>query len=658
MVLMLCLGTAARADLVVGYGFNGSLEDCSGNGNEGSIYEGTEAYSSDSPSTGSSGGQSLDLDGASSVEMPIDGCIFSGDTDFSIVAWFNTSDTDAAGCIISCGPGGDSGDSHSMAVYMHPGNPDFDAGSVVYDNFYIGAAATESDGLNNGTWHHVAYVYTAANTEVAVYLDGALEGTPEELDPDFPCDSVTTLIGHTLNTVFPGEEGGDEAHWTGLLKDVGVYDNALDAAGVAEAKEGDDFRCYGPKNPLAVDANDVVIYEDPCTPLGDQYGNIAISLKFPPVGQGSPGNPDGTPISLEIIVDPNGFIDPCTGEVGGAGPNPDLTLIGGAGPNGQVSFTRNAGNWADVEVIRFQVVNDEIPEYPTLDEAQSIVVWAVPTPYEPNLARPVAQKVVGATVMDNDQPDIIFTLAPPARVFEHRDCVTLYQGICYSGWITYPQTVGVSLQVPPKDGGLVKLTMGMDTMGINNPPTTDPVIWTDPNFLVFSADGATYKGIPTRQYDNPFPITILGVDDDVLQAEDAGGEGDQNYNVDLVFHIVESGIGQPYDPRYGDYNAQDVWEDKIEKTFSISIEDNECGAFGTLDMDISNPYYVMTEAELGALLGNDRRDPNDWMDENGIPTPDCHVDMYDVLEIAWRWFNCSDPQNLKPGGPCESYIIP
>jgi hypothetical protein len=638
MVLMLCLGTAARADL----------------DHPGSIV-GTEAYSSNVPPSGS-GGDSLLLDGASHVEIPsLDACIFSGDTDFSIVFWFKTNQ--AGALLVSASSEGANAceTEHSMAMFLF-----VEEGILSYDNLCVAGTATETEDLDDGAWHHYALTYEASGNTFTTYIGGAVDGEGATGDdPDFVCSGTTLTLGNIINSTWFDEIGAAEASrdpYDGLFADVGIFDHALTAGEVATAKN-DGFQMSGPKNPLTVDANDVTIYEDSESPLGDDMGNIYISLKFPPVGQGAPGNPDGTPISLEIIVDPNGFIDPCSGEVGGAGPNPDLNLIGGAGPNGQVSFTRNAGNWADVEVIRFQVVDDDIAEYPTLDEAQSIGIWVVPTPYEPNLARPVAQKIVGGTVMDNDQPDIIFTKAPPLQVYEYKYCTYWYLGVCY-GWTLYPETVAVSLQVPPVDGGLVKLTMGMDTMGINNPPTTDPVIWTDPNILVFSADGATYKGIPTRKFDNPFPITVLGNDDDVLQAEDAGGEGGQNYNVDLVFHVVESGIGQPYDSRYGDYNAQDVWEDKIEKTFSISIEDNECGAYGTLDMDISNPYYLMTEAELGALLGNDHRDPNDWMDDDGNPLPDCHVDMYDVLEIAWRWFNCSDPQNLKPGGPCESYIIP
>ena len=650
MVLMLCLGTA-YADLpepVSRWTFEGDASDSGSGGNDGTL-EGNATIFSDSER-----GDVLSLDGTAATYVSTGAEVLLFHEPYTCSMWVKTTGTEMGLLAKSNGDG--CGDDN-----WTEGEMQFYIGTDLDDLVGDGEAAVVGFGrgygysttaINNGAWHHFAVTFDGTEGGGLVYVDGV-----EVTDEDSDYDAELSQVDNTGDTVDIGRGVSYEVcdSLNGYLDDVHLFDVALDAAQILELK---DWIAYGPKNPLAVDANDVTIYEDPCTPLGDPYGNIYISLKFPPVGQGAPGNPDGTPISLEIIVDPNGYIDPCTGEVGGGGPNPDFTLIGESGPQGRVSFTRTTANWSDVEVIHFQAVDDDIPEYPTLDEAQSIAVWAIPTPYEPNLARPVAQKLVGGTVIDNDQPDIIFTMAPPAQVLEYRRCTFWSSGTCLGQWVTYPQTVGVSLQVPPKDGGLVKLTMGMDTMGINNPPTTDPVIWTDPNFLVFSADGATYKGIPTRQWDVPKNITVLGVDDNVLQADGASSEGQQNYTVALAFHIVESGIGQPYDPRYGDYNAQDEWEDKIEKRFLISIEDNECGAFGTLDMDISNPYYLMTEAELGALLGPDRRDPNDWMDENGIPTPDCHVDMYDVLEIAWRWFNCSDPQNLKPGGPCESYIIP
>jgi hypothetical protein len=53
-------------------------------------------------------------------------------------------------------------------------------------------------------------------------------------------------------------------------------------------------------------------------------------------------------------------------------------------------------------------------------------------------------------------------------------------------------------------------------------------------------------------------------------------------------------------------------------------------------MDISNPY-VPSDAN--------------YIDEEGNPMPDCYVDIYDAIEIARRWLNCSDPQ----GAGCIQY---
>ncbi|MHC4214230.1 MAG: hypothetical protein ACYSWP_12755, partial [Planctomycetota bacterium] len=63
------------------------------------------------------------------------------------------------------------------------------------------------------------------------------------------------------------------------------------------------------------------------------------------------------------------------------------------------------------------------------------------------------------------------------------------------------------------------------------------------------------------------------------------------------------------------------------------IQDNECGAYGILTWDIGNS------------------DPCE-IDDDGNPLPDCYLDIYDVIEMARRWLNCSDPQDEN----CASYL--
>jgi len=104
-----------------------------------------------------------------------------------------------------------------------------------------------------------------------------------------------------------------------------------------------------------------------------------------------------------------------------------------------------------------------------------------------------------------------------------------------------------------------------------------------------------------------------------------------------VFSVIDT-----TDERY----TPEIEPEGLERTVDINIEDNECGAFGILPVDVGNPYYLMDEETLGG-------DPNDWLDDDGNPMPDCRVDIYDVLELANRWLNCSDPL----GTDCTQYNL-
>jgi hypothetical protein len=640
MVLMLCLGfsATAKAALVAGYSFDGDLCDQEGTYDAVSL-GGTEAYGSGNVG---SEGLALEFTGDDWYELPVNPCIFEGDNNFSIVFWFKTSQEGAILMSASSEGGAACGGENSMAIFVL--NYTGDIGKVSYDHLCIDGTATDTAELNDGAWHHYAVTYTASGNVFKTYIDAVADGDGAiGFDPTFSCAGTTVTLGNVINSGWFSEMGGDAADgpYIGLLKDVGIYNHALTVGEISTVK-GTGFSCQW--NPIVADANDVTIYESRTTPMGDHLGNIYVSLKKSPVASST----------VTVVVDPNG-------PVGGQG-NPDYNLLGNSGaPDYTVTLTFTDSTWDTKQLVKLESVqdsdNEAHPEPPdTMMEEHKILLTSSSSLGAGDPCMHDYEKGATVVVVDDDQPDIIFTVAAPGQTYEYKYCTLWFNG-CIGSWLYYPQTVGVSLQTPPKDGGLVKITMGLDTMGTNNPPTVNPDVWDDPNYLVFSVDGATYKGIPTRQWDNPLNIDVQGTDDYATQAE-GEAEGGQNYTVELVFHIEESGYGQPWDPGYGDYE-EGVWEDKIEKRFLVNIEDNDCGAFGTLNFDISNPYYVMTEAELGALLGNDRRDPNDWMDSNGIPGPDCHVDMYDLLELAWRWVDCSDPQALasRGEGDCTSYIV-
>ena len=641
MVLMLCMGTAAKADLVAAWDFNETLESYPGAGDyPAEMYEGAEEYDGMGAPPG---GSAIALDGTNSVKLPIEAVNPLDHTaDWSIALWFKVPEMAAdEGVMLLSSARDNVGDNHSYGLFLESGasGETGPQGCLRVDMFYVATVISDTSDLDDGTWHHAAVVFDSATGFTTLYVDGVEDGTNDEIGETIPnIAEDTVLIGDTLNTEFPAEEGVGPL--VGSIAHVGIFDEALDVAGVQEAMDNG-FPGTGPKNPIKVDPNQMDIYE-----TGETEGNFVVSLKFPPMGQGSPGNPEFTPLTVDITVDPNSF---------GGGGNPDFTLIGGSDPHNRITFTRTVANWDTPVVIRFKAVDDGDAEPPTLDEAHSIYVWAEPVATtEPNWSRPVAQKLVGVTVWDNDQPNILFRYTPanggarvdydptkPIRIWEEPE---LYQGNPRERW----RKIGFQLQIPPDDGDpctlvdAVKLNAEVtgDIEGNNLPTTvvTLPYVEAnDPNGYTFTSTTST-NGLPTGCADwSPATktscwnaeqdIKIWGTDDALLQVE-AADPCDQFYSATLSVWVIDAGGDELYGEAFDEDNA---------KTVDIWIEDNECGAFGTLSMDVSNPYYVMDEETLGG-------DPNDWMDGDGNPIPDCYVDMSDAIEVAIRWLKCTDPQ--------------
>jgi hypothetical protein len=602
MVLMLCMGTAAKAEPVAAWCFSDTLVAAPMGGDyPATMYAGAEAYDGAGPPPG---GSAILLDGTNSVELPLGAANPLDHTaDWSIAMWFKVPQMAAGtGALLLSSARDETPDNHSYALFLEVD------GNLRVDMFFISAVVGETTDLDDGTWHHVAVTFVESTAMTTIYLDGAedgadpIEGTIPNIEED------TILIGDTLNAEFPAEEGVEPL--IGSVAHVALFAEALDLAGVQTAMD-DGFPCSGPKNPIVIDPNQMLVYE-----TGETEGNFEVSLKFPPMGQGSPGNPDFTPLTVNIIVDPNGY---------GGGTSPDITLIGGSGPHNRITFTRTIADWNTPKVIRFKAIDDAIAEPPSLIEAQNIVVWAEPVATtEPNWSRPVAQKNAGGSVWDNDQADILFTVTPsrqntpknpvtgPVQLWEEPK---LLLGSPQIKW----RKIGVTLQVPPLIDGdpcqpsSVKLQAVVegDIAGDNLPLTTPTLPYQetdDPNGLIFTA--ANYNVSQT--------IQIWGNDDDVLQVEGAEADGDEDYQATLVVTVVDDG---------GDSRFTD-----LERIVDIDIEDNECGAYGILPMDVSNSHYIT--------------DPN-WAEDD----PDCYVDIYDVIRMAKRWLNCTDPQGTGCAKP-------
>jgi len=405
--------------------------------------------------------------------------------------------------------------------------------------------------------------------------------------------------------------------------------DSFDTAGEAVAAGGncgEEIPGCGPPIPIVIDPNVMLVYE-----TGATRGDFGVSLlNEPPAGA-----------TITVTVDPNG---------NGNGWNEDIRLLGVTNPddpNNNLTFQFTDSNWDVPQPVVFKAIDDDIAEPPELEEPQTILVSSSWPGHETD-ANFVGEIEVTAYVMDNDQADILFELVgtgpireTPVSLVEYRDCVTLFQGICYSGWITFPQTIGVTLQVEPKNDespgsqGYVRVIVSEEDES-GNPPIMDPTLLPDgePNAIVFTSDGNPVPGVigAVRKWDVPFDIVVVGNDDDQLQAEGAEAEGGQYYYAYLVFYVDDT-----TDARYTVWDEGDQQYYGLDRGVDISIEDNECGAFGISYLDIGNPYAAT--------------DPN-YQDEDGNPLPDCYVDIFDVIEFATKWLDCSDPQDPA----CESYL--
>jgi hypothetical protein len=419
----------------------------------------------------------------------------------------------------------------------------------------------------------------------------------------------------------------------------------------------------GPENPIQIDPNEsLLVYETDTTESA-----FRVSLNFRPVKQGDPC--EGTPYEIIVLIDPNGGTGPDGdgnyGEAGSGIGQKDIVLLDGDGTKNQITlnFTATTSDggpcgdyiaisggvgtscWDYPVEIKYQAIDDPCAEPPSLVEDVPISITMTSTVAEPNLngtwddeenpweaGDPKWVKTAAATVWDNDQADILLS---PKAIWLKEEPLTDFPFV-----LSREVTVGVTLQVPPLIDGdpcqptEVEIRVVLQSEDFDeNLPIMDPplTITSEPNSLIFDADN----------YATPQSFKIWGNDDDVLQVmDDAGGypdgDGDQNYQAALVFTVIDGGGDTRYE-WLGLEDPEDPCSPEIlvglEKTVDIDIEDNECGAFGIRSMDI-------TSSDPCAI------------DEDGNPLPDCYVDIYDLIELATQWLDCSYIQDTS----CESYL--
>jgi hypothetical protein len=447
--------------------------------------------------------------------------------------------------------------------------------------FFFGA-----EGGTYGKWDEWIVLRDDAWIETVDLGDGWSHSTYEfliEANPDWE----EFYVGYT---------GGDPSYIDQIVIDTICYPGAEPPDGPGREEI---------PSPIVIDPNVMTVYE-----TGGTEGDFGVSLANEP----EPGE------TVTVTVDPNEASN-------------DITLIG-ADMDDTITLIFDEFDWDQPQTIAFKAIDDAIPDVPELLERQRILISSV---YSGPIQDPnwVGEKIVTVNVYDNDQPNILFTVTPanletpktPILPFPET-AVQLWEEEAPAGlrW----RKIGITLQMAPT-GGPVKLQAEITG---DNLPLTDPCLpyeeADDPNGLTFTAvtDQLWNSETMTSGWNVSQDIKIWGNDDAELQVlgeegEHPSAEGDQNYEATLSVWVIDDG---------GDVGYTD-----LEQSVEFDIQDNECGAFGVLAMDVGNP--------------NAFTDPN-YRDEDGNPLPDCYVDIYDVIEFTTQWLNCSDPQDPA----CESYL--
>ncbi|MHC5061380.1 MAG: hypothetical protein ACYTFK_09895 [Planctomycetota bacterium] len=408
--------------------------------------------------------------------------------------------------------------------------------------------------------------------------------------------------------------GGDDFAFR--LCNVDPEDETSHFETVAEVLENGGT-CSITPNPIVIDPNVMTVEE-----TGETVGDFLVSMQNAlPAGK-----------TTTVTVDPNN-----------GAPSEDIMLIGGDPVTGSITLTFTDSDWDVPQRVVYKAIDDSIAEPPELLEAQEIVVTSVysDTLQDPNWA---GEKAVKVEVLDNDQANILFSLygtplaaGTAVRVKEQIECGAWMFGNC-TEWVVIERTLGVKLQVAPS-GGDVKVAVFVETGDHGNVPNMDPSLTTasDPNVLTFTSttDQAWVKGTMTSGWNVEQEIVISGNDDDVLQIDEAGAEGDQNYGATVIFVVIDGGGDERY--QWQEEEEEETVTIGLERAVDVLVEDNECGAFGISHLDIGNP--------------NAATDPN-YLGEDGNPLPDCYVNIHDLIEFAKKWLNCSDPK--EPA--CASYL--
>lgn len=258
-ILLVGLAVPAHASLLGFWTFDDgsgtTVSDVSGNGNNGTLSSTGATWA-----TGIAGGGAISLSFANDgfVSMGNPSALALGDSagdlaTFTVQAWINTTSSNPPAPAIV----GEQINGTNQGYLIAAGN--FDPGSGCTNSTYNGKAAgyISSGGggcfgveitppstttVTDGNWHQLVMVDN--NGTLSIYVDGSLQGTGSNPNGTLACPGADFVVGGGTSSGSCGGPGTPIGGYTGLITDVGVWNQALTSSQVLAAFQS-------PNNPNA-----------------------------------------------------------------------------------------------------------------------------------------------------------------------------------------------------------------------------------------------------------------------------------------------------------------------------------------------------------------------------------------------------------------------
>ena len=204
--------------------FDANANDSSGNNYNGTLTNGAAIDTTNN--TDQVGVAKLSLDGSNDyVDLSSHFSNFSGLTEGTIAGWVKTTGTD--GTIFSIS-GTAFLDSRASLSIDNSGQLEFFVSNNGTDLLELRSTTT----INDGTWHHVAVTVNSSGN--ALYIDGALASVTYDTGNSSTTSFFDDISGlDSLNIGRTENSGGGLLHFSGLLDDTRVYNQALSVADIA-----------------------------------------------------------------------------------------------------------------------------------------------------------------------------------------------------------------------------------------------------------------------------------------------------------------------------------------------------------------------------------------------------------------------------------------